>query len=172
VTVAAYYYPGFHQHPKFDERKKVGFTEWDLILNAKPRYPGHETTPPATLGSGAGIGSQGDGKEDRRGGGSWRRCVHLRLVLPRPGDLSLKARWITAFLNAKNNHRIKFCLMWANHDWYDIQGYNPGDGEPKLFFPGKVTPGHVGNHHRSRDRTLFPSGELLEDRRQALFLDL
>ena len=42
ITTAAYYYPGFHRHPKLDQRKKPGFTEWDLILNAKPRFPGHE----------------------------------------------------------------------------------------------------------------------------------
>ena len=43
------------------------------------------------------------------------------------------------FLQATNNSRIKFGLMWANHDWFDIQGYNPAD-KVKLLYPGKVTP--------------------------------
>jgi len=30
--------------------------------------------------------------------------------------------------------------MWANHDWYDIQGYNPAGNNLKLLYPGKVTP--------------------------------
>jgi hypothetical protein len=29
--------------------------------------------------------------------------------------------------------------MWANHDWYDIQGYNPAN-PVKLLYPGKVSP--------------------------------
>jgi hypothetical protein len=43
------------------------------------------------------------------------------------------------FLNATNNARVKFALMWANHDWFDIQGYNPKD-PIKLLYPGTVTP--------------------------------
>ena len=43
------------------------------------------------------------------------------------------------FLRATNNSRVKFGLMWANHDWFDIQGYNPAD-KVKLLYPGKVTP--------------------------------
>jgi hypothetical protein len=43
------------------------------------------------------------------------------------------------FLHATNNARLKFCLMWANHDWLDIQGYNPTN-QIKLLYPGKVTP--------------------------------
>lgn len=26
-----------------------------------------------------------------------------------------------------NNDRLRFAIMWANHDWYDIQCYNPAD---------------------------------------------
>jgi hypothetical protein len=43
------------------------------------------------------------------------------------------------FLNAKNNDRLRFALMWANHDWYDIQGYNPAD-PIKLLYPGRIKP--------------------------------
>ena len=42
--------------------------------------------------------------------------------------------------HATNDARVKFALMWANHDWYDIQGYNPADNNLKLLYPGKVTP--------------------------------
>ena len=44
------------------------------------------------------------------------------------------------FLGAGNRDRLKFGLMWANHDWFDIQGYNPDVGDLRLLFPGKVTP--------------------------------
>ncbi|MBQ6470853.1 MAG: glycoside hydrolase family 99-like domain-containing protein, partial [Victivallales bacterium] len=41
------------------------------------------------------------------------------------------------FLGASNNTLMKFCNMWANHDWYDIHPAPPS--ERKLLYPGKVT---------------------------------
>ena len=43
------------------------------------------------------------------------------------------------FWRAPNNDRIKFAAMWANHHWTDIHPMNMGE-EPKLLYPGKVTP--------------------------------
>ncbi len=42
ITVAAYYYPCEHPDPRWDKAKYPGFTEWDLIRKAKPRFPGHK----------------------------------------------------------------------------------------------------------------------------------
>jgi hypothetical protein len=41
------------------------------------------------------------------------------------------------FLKAKNTNRIKFALMWANHDWVEIHPYKRG-AEPKLLYPAKI----------------------------------
>jgi len=41
ISVAAYYYPCTHPHPRWDKAKYPGFTEWDLIRTARPRFPGH-----------------------------------------------------------------------------------------------------------------------------------
>ncbi len=42
ITVAAYYYPCEHPDPRWDKAKYPGFTEWDLVRKAKPRFPGHK----------------------------------------------------------------------------------------------------------------------------------
>ncbi len=42
-------------------------------------------------------------------------------------------------MKAPNNNRMKFALMWANHDWIDLHPYKRGTPE-KLMFPGTVTP--------------------------------
>ena len=42
ITVAAYYYPCTHPDPRWDKAQYPGFTEWDLIRKAKPRFPGHK----------------------------------------------------------------------------------------------------------------------------------
>jgi hypothetical protein len=46
------------------------------------------------------------------------------------------------FLNAPNNDRLKFALMWANHDWIDIHPMKACDNaieNATLLYPGAVT---------------------------------
>ena len=42
------------------------------------------------------------------------------------------------YLQAGNNHRLKFALMWANHDWLDIQPAKR-NMKPLLQYPGVVS---------------------------------
>ncbi|MCA9430825.1 MAG: glycoside hydrolase family 99-like domain-containing protein, partial [Candidatus Omnitrophica bacterium] len=42
------------------------------------------------------------------------------------------------FLGADNNDRLKFALMWANHDWMEIFPRTL-DHDPELLYPGAVT---------------------------------
>ena len=41
------------------------------------------------------------------------------------------------FFGARNRGRLKFCTMWANHDWTDIHPITTYD-DPPLLYPGKV----------------------------------
>src|SRR5690606_20733488 len=43
------------------------------------------------------------------------------------------------FLQAENKDKMKFGLMWANHDWVDIHPYVKGEKQA-LLYPGKVSP--------------------------------
>jgi len=40
-TVAAYYFGNYHVDPKNELAHGPGWTEWRLIQDAKPRFPGH-----------------------------------------------------------------------------------------------------------------------------------
>ncbi|NLF86742.1 MAG: hypothetical protein GX571_11625 [Lentisphaerae bacterium] len=44
-----------------------------------------------------------------------------------------------SYLGAPNRGRVKFALMWANHDWVDIHPARRGV-TPALLYPGAVTP--------------------------------
>ncbi len=41
MRVLAYVYPGWHPIPERDAGFYPGFTEWDLVYGAAPRFPGH-----------------------------------------------------------------------------------------------------------------------------------
>lgn len=40
-VIVAYYYPGFHPIPKNDQLLFEGWTEWEMVKNAKPHYKNH-----------------------------------------------------------------------------------------------------------------------------------
>ncbi len=40
-TVAAYVYPGWHSCPERDRHFPAGWSEWDLVYDAGPRFPDH-----------------------------------------------------------------------------------------------------------------------------------
>ena len=42
-------------------------------------------------------------------------------------------------MKAANNDRLKFGLMWANHDWLDIHPATLGK-QPALLYPGVIRP--------------------------------
>ena len=139
ITVAAYYYPGTHPDPRWDKNKYPGFTEWDEIKAAKPRFPGHiQPNPPV-------WGYQNEAKPEVMAqkiaaAADYGVNVFIFDWYYYNDGPYLDDALDEGFLHATNNARVKFALMWANHDWYDIQGYNPADNNLKLLYPGKVTP--------------------------------
>jgi hypothetical protein len=137
-TVAAYYYPGFHQDPRWDKAKHPGFTEWDLIRSAKPRFPGHRQ-PRVPLW---GYADESDPRvmaQKINAAADYGVNTFIFDWYYYDDGPYLDRALDDGFLNAANNARMRFAIMWANHDWYDIQGYNPSN-QIKLLYPGKVLP--------------------------------
>lgn len=41
LEIAVYYYPQYHPDPRNDRWHGKGWTEWELVKRAEPRFPGH-----------------------------------------------------------------------------------------------------------------------------------
>ncbi len=41
VELAAYYFPQFHPDPRNDGWHGAGWTEWEIVKRAEPRFRGH-----------------------------------------------------------------------------------------------------------------------------------
>jgi hypothetical protein len=139
ITVAAYYYPGTHPDPRWDKNKYPGFTEWDEIKAAKPRFPGHVQPKPPVWGYQNEAKPEVMAQKIAAAAAYGVNAFIFDWYYYNDGPY-LDDALDEGFLHATNNARVKFALMWANHDWYDIQGYNPADNNLKLLYPGKVTP--------------------------------
>lgn len=138
-TVACYYFPNYHpDDPRNNKLKGEGWSEWELVKKAKPRFEGHRQPRKPVWG----YTDKSDPKDMKR-------------IIKAAADHGIDAfvfDWYfyndgpflqgalrDGFLKAPNNDRMKFALMWANHDWIDIHPYRRGDPRTVLY-PGKVTP--------------------------------
>lgn len=138
-TVASYYFANYHLgDPRNEAVHGKGWSEWELVKNARPRFPGHvQPNVPAW-----GYGNEADPKV-------------MAQKIDAAADHGVDAfifdwYWYddgpflergldNGFLKAKNNKRVKFGLMWANHDWTDIHPKTLGAPD-RLLYPGKIKP--------------------------------
>lgn len=139
VTVACYYFGNYHPNdPRNEKLKGKGWSEWELVKNAKPRFPGHRQ-PNIPLW---GYTDESDPKAmEQKIDAAADHGIDAFIFdwyyfndgpfLDRPID--------DGYLKAKNNRRLKFAFMWANHDWIDIHPWRRGTPQT-LLYPGKVTP--------------------------------
>lgn len=139
VTVVSYYFGNYHPgDPRNVKTKGPDWSEWELVKNAKPRFPGHQQ-PHMPL-----WGYQDESQPD---------VMAQKIAAAADHGISafifdwyyyndgpfLDATVDRGFLQATNNSRIKFAFMWANHDWLDIHPAHRGT-PPPLLYPGRVTP--------------------------------
>lgn len=139
ITVVSYYFGNYHPgDPRNVKTKGPDWSEWVLVKNARPRFPGHQQ-PHVPL-----WGCQDESDPTVMANKINAAADHgisafiFDWYYYNDGPF-LEATVDRGFLEATNNNRIKFAFMWANHDWTDIHPYHRGDPR-KVLYPGRVTP--------------------------------
>ena len=117
--VGAYYFPNWHVDPRNEDVHGRNWTEWELLKRAEPRFPGHQQ-PKRPLW----------GYEDESDPAVFERKINAAAdhALTHfvfdwywyDGAPFLHRGLESGYLRARNNDRLRFALMWANHDWMDI----------------------------------------------------
>lgn len=137
VITAAYYFPNYHIDPRNERTHGSGWTEWELVKQAKPRCDGHyqprvplwgyeDEADPVVMERK--IAAAADHEVNTfifdwyyyNDGSFLERCV------------------LDGFMRARNCDRMRFSLMWANHDWTDIHPAKRGV-PGRLLYPGLVS---------------------------------
>ncbi len=140
-TVACYYFPNYHLDPRNEADHGPGWTEWELVKRAEPRFAGHrqplvplwgyeDEADPAVMAKK--IAAAADHGID-----AWIFDWYWY------NDGPFLARGLEqGFLAAPNHERLKFSLMWANHDWVDIHPAKVTAtlAQGRTLYPGAVTP--------------------------------
>jgi hypothetical protein len=139
ITVAAYYFPNYHTgDARNNKNKGTGWSEWELVKAAKPRFPGHDQPKVPLWGYTDEKDPKVMAQKIETASKYGVDCFIFDWYMYQDGPF-LNRCLDEGFLKAKNLDKIKFALMWANHDWVDIHPYTKG-AKQKLLYEGKVTP--------------------------------
>lgn len=142
VDVAVYYFPNYHADVRNEAVHGSGWTEWALTKQAVPRFPGHQQPKLPDWGETDEVDPQV--MADKIGAAADHGIDTFIFDWYWYNDGPFLQRGLDeGFLNAPNNDRLKFAIMWANHDWLDIHPLKRSDNpfeDAKLLYPGAVTP--------------------------------
>lgn len=141
IEVGCYYFPNYHG---CDERNAVthgaGWSEWELVKDARPRFPGHRQPKRPLWGC-----------ADESAPAVMRQKIHAAqehgidyfiFDYYHYNDGTFLSHCLDdGFLPAVAGQPLKFALMWANHDWVDIHPAKRSS-PPALLYPGEVDPEH------------------------------
>ncbi|MCK4750539.1 MAG: glycoside hydrolase family 99-like domain-containing protein [Bacteroidales bacterium] len=141
-VVASYYFPNYHVDKRNEKMHGEGWTEWELVKAAGPRFEGHQQPKvPAWGYTDEANPSDMEQKIDAAADHGIDAFIFDWYYYN--DGLFLERGIEDGFFGAKNNQRIKFGLMWANHDWLNIF---PVDSVslmrpegPELLYPGVIT---------------------------------
>ena len=152
--IAAYYFPNYHKDPRNSVWHGSDWTEWDLVRAAQPRFPGHQQ-PKIPLW----------GYEDEADPKVMAKKIDAAAD---HGLTSFLFDWYwyedgpylnraldEGFLGAPNAERLKFALMWANHDWVDIHPATRNENHAVLA-PGAVSQDAFFRAAQHMIKTYFP----------------
>ncbi len=141
ITVACYYFPDFHPgDPRNTKLKGKDWSEWKLVADAKPRFPGEHQPNVPLWGYCDESNPQVMAKKIGAAADNGINVFIFDWYYYNDGPY-LQGCLDDGFLKATNVNRIKFALMWANHDWLELHPAKLGQPQ-KLLYPGKVTPEH------------------------------
>jgi hypothetical protein len=164
IEVAAYYFPQFHPDPKNDLMHGKGWTEWEVLKVAHPRFEGHRQPIVPAWGYFDESDPAWAAREIDLAADHGLTCF-LYDWYWYEGQPFLEGGLEHGFLKAPNTNRMKFALMWANHHWMDLFPANYRN-HPEVFWSGHVKPDmfakladYVIEHYFSQPNYLQIEGE-------------
>lgn len=132
VTSVAYNFPSWHPSPFMEKAMGTGWTEFETLKQAKPLYPGHQMPRSPLWGYFNEADPEWAAKEidaaADHGLDVWMIDWYWH-----SGMMFYHEQLEQGFLKAPNAKRLKFALMWANHDWHNVYPAPPSGPAPTLL---------------------------------------
>lgn len=137
--IAAYYYPAWHVDATSETLHGKGWTEWELVKQARPRWSGHDMPKKPLWGYEMDDDPSVFAKKIDAAA-SHGVDVFLFDWYWHQGTGPYLARGLEeGFLKANNSNKVKFALMWANQPLLDIMpAKRAWRGKQVQVYPGTV----------------------------------
>jgi len=140
-TIAAYYFPNYHPTDvRHNEFHGPGWSEWELVKNARSRFSGHQQ-PIVPLWGYTNESDPKDMAQKIDAAASHGIDAFIFDWYYYDDGPFLEKALEQGFFGAPNNDRVKFSLMWANHDWKNIHPVTKQEllAGPEILYPGKIS---------------------------------
>ncbi len=134
--VAAYYFANYHQDERNVKAHGPAWTEWNLVKAAAPRFPGHRQPRIPLWGYQDESDPRVFEKKIDAATSSNIDAFIFDWYWYKDGPF-LESALTDGYLRSANCKDMKFGVMWANHDWFDIQPAKMV-GAPPLQFAGAI----------------------------------
>lgn len=137
-VLSAYYFPNYHADVRNEQRYGPGWTEWELVKRAVPRFDGHLLPHEPAWGC---VDEADPAVMQRKIEAATSHGIgHFIFDWYYYDDGPFLQRALDdGFLGAENPQQMAFSLMWANHDWVDMFPARPGVSPVRLS-RGEITP--------------------------------
>jgi glycosyl transferase family WbsX len=117
--VVAYNYPGWHSTPFMDKAFEKGWTEFEVLRNSKPLYPGH-LFPKYPLWGYFNEATPEGAEREIDAAANFGIDVWMIDWYWFSGTMLFHEQLENGFLKARNRSRLKFAIMWAFDDWTNL----------------------------------------------------
>lgn len=113
--VAAFIWPSYHPDPRARVFWPMGIGEWETVMKNAPKFQGHEQPRYPLWGY---VNEADPYVMEMQIEAAVDHGVNVFIYdwYWYDGMPYLEGCVNDGFMKAKNNHKMKFCLMWANHD--------------------------------------------------------
>ena len=118
IACVCVFYPHWHVYPKGDEWFHPGWTEWEFVKSARPRYPNHKQPMTPYAGYLDESDPQDMAKEIALAANAGID-VFLYDYYWYDGQVTQEEALEKGFLQAPNRDRMKFAIMWCYHERND-----------------------------------------------------
>lgn len=136
--IGAYYFPNYHLDARNEKYFGKGWTEWKLVKEARPKFIGHQQPKVPLWGYTDEADPEQMAQKINAAASHGIDAFIFDWYYYDDGPF-LQGGVEDGFMKAKNNNRLKFSLMWANHDYTDVFPVTLGV-KRKLMYPGKISP--------------------------------
>jgi hypothetical protein len=117
--IAVYYFPNYHPDARNAQVHGPGWTEWELVKRAEPRFAGHDQPRVPLWGYEDEADARVMAKKIDAAAEHGVDAFIFDWYWYADGPF-LQRGLEEGFLGAANNQRMKFAIMWANHTWVHI----------------------------------------------------